>query len=135
LAQMQQPAARGKGGRGLGHIDEEVGANFREYRLRAGLSQTDLGTKIGVTFQQIQKYEKGSNAIATARLPGICEVLNISPNDLYGSLYKEGKPRLPAPQMSSFAVKLALTIDGLSRRKRVAIAGFIGALTGDEISE
>jgi hypothetical protein len=37
--------------------------------------------------------------------------------------------------MSSFAVKLALTIDGLSRRKRVAIAGFIGALTGDEISE
>jgi transcriptional regulator with XRE-family HTH domain len=135
LAQRQQPAARGKGGRGLGHIDEEVGANLREYRIRAGLSQTDLGTKIGVTFQQIQKYEKGSNAIATARLPGICEVLNISPNDLYGSLYKKGKPREPAPQMSSFAVKLALTIDGLSRGKRVAIAGLIQTLTGEEISE
>ena len=132
---LAQRAARGKGSRGLGHIDVEVGANLREYRIRAGLSQTDLGTKIGVTFQQIQKYEKGLNAIATARLPAICEVLNISPNDLYGSLYKKGKPREPAPQMSSFAVKLALAIDGLSRGKRVAIAGLIQTLTGEEISE
>jgi transcriptional regulator with XRE-family HTH domain len=134
LAQ-RQPAARGKGSRGLGHIDVEVGANLREYRIRAGLSQTDLGAKVGVTFQQVQKYEKGSNAIATARLPAICEALHISPNDLFGSLYKKGKPREPAPQMSSLAVKLALTIDGLSRGKRVAIAGLIQALTGEEISE
>ena len=135
MAQRQQPAARAKGSRGLGHIDVEVGANLREYRIRAGLSQEALGAKIGVTFQQVQKYEKGTNAIATARLPGICGALDISPNDLYGSLYKTGKPREPAPQLSSFAVKLALTFDGLSRGKRVAIAGFIGALTGEEISE
>ena len=135
LAKKLHPAARGKGRRGLGHIDVEVGANLREYRIRAGLSQEALGAKIGVTFQQVQKYEKGMNAIATARLPAICEALNISPNDLYGSLFKSGKAREPAPQLSSFAVKLALTIDGLPRGKRVAIAGFFAALTGEEISE
>jgi transcriptional regulator with XRE-family HTH domain len=135
LAQRQRPAARGKGSRGLGHIDEEVGANLRECRIRAGLSQTDLGAKVGVTFQQVQKYERGSNAIATARLPAICEALHIAPNDLFGSLYTKGKSREPAPQMSTFAVKLALTIDGLSRGKRVAIAGLIQTLTGEEISE
>ena len=86
MAKKQQPGARGKGSRGLGHIDAQVGAHLREYRIRAGLGQTDLGAKIGITFQQIQKYEKGLNAIATARLPAICEALHISPNDLYGSL-------------------------------------------------
>jgi DNA-binding XRE family transcriptional regulator len=60
LAKKQQPA-RGRNKRGLGHIDVEVGINLREHRIRAGLSQTDLGAKIGVTFQQIQKYENGSN--------------------------------------------------------------------------
>jgi transcriptional regulator with XRE-family HTH domain len=135
LTQKLHSAASSKRRRGLEHVDVEVGANLREYRIRAGLSQEALGVKIGVTFQQVQKYEKGTNAIATARLPAICEALNISPNDLYGSLYKKGKPREPAPQMSSFAVKLALTIDGLSRAKRVAIAGFFAALTGEEISE
>jgi transcriptional regulator with XRE-family HTH domain len=99
------------------------------------LSQEALGAKIGVTFQQVQKYEKGTNAIATARLPAICQALNISPNDLYESLFKSGKAREPAPQLSSFAVKLALTIDRLSRAKRRAIAGFFAALTGEEISE
>ena len=135
LAERQQPTACGKGRRGLGHIDAEVGANLRQYRIRVGLSQADLGAKIGVTFQQIQKYEKGSNAIATARLPAICEALNISPNDLYGSLFKTGKTREPAPQLGTFAVKLALAIDRLSRGKRVSIAGLIAALIGEEFSE
>ena len=134
MAKKQQPA-RGKGSRGLGHIDAEVGANLREHRIRAGLSQTDLGARIGVTFQQIQKYEKGSNAIATTRLPAICEALNISPNDLYGPLYTNGKAREPAPQLSSFAAKLALAIDKLPKGQRAAIAGLVHALTGKEFSE
>jgi transcriptional regulator with XRE-family HTH domain len=134
LAKKQQPA-RGKGSRGLGHIDSVVGANLREHRIRAGLSQAGLGTKVGVTFQQIQKYENGSNAIATARLPAVCEALNISPNDLFGSLFKTGKTREPTPQLSSFAVKLALAIEQLPRRARSAMAELIKAWTGEDISE
>ena len=55
MAKKQQPGARGKGSRGLGHIDAQVGAHLREYRIRAGLSQTDLGAKIGITFQRLER--------------------------------------------------------------------------------
>jgi transcriptional regulator with XRE-family HTH domain len=134
MAKKRQPT-RGKGRRNLGHVDSEVGANLRQHRIRARLGQTELGQKVGVTFQQIQKYENGSNAIATARLPAVCDALKISPNDLYGSRYTNGKAREPARQMSSFAVKLALVIDGLSKGNRRAIAGLIQALTGKDVSE
>jgi transcriptional regulator with XRE-family HTH domain len=134
LAKKPQPA-RGKSRRGLEHVDAVVGAKLREYRIRAGLSQGALGAKVGVTFQQIQKYEKGSNAIATARLPAVCAALNISPNDFYGTLFTTGKARESIPELSIFAVKLALAIDRLSKGKRATIANLVKALTGEELSE
>jgi transcriptional regulator with XRE-family HTH domain len=114
MAKRWQTANQSWGRRGLGHVDAEVGAKLREYGIRSGLSQIELGAKAGVTFQQIQKYEYGTNAIATARLPSVCEALNISPNDLYGTLYTTGKAREAVPQLSTFATKLALAVDGLS---------------------
>jgi hypothetical protein len=44
--------------------DEAVAHNLRRFRIARGLSQTELGNAVGVTFQQIQKYENGKNAIA-----------------------------------------------------------------------
>jgi transcriptional regulator with XRE-family HTH domain len=131
----KQRSARGKRRPGLERVDAEVGANLREHRIRAGLSQTEVGTKAGVTFQQIQKYENGLNAIATARLPALCQALNISPNDLFGSLFQTGRTREPPPQLSSFAVKLALAIEQLPRGGRSAVAELVKAWTGQEISE
>jgi len=59
-------------------IDEIVGRNIRIYRLAKGLSQTNLGNKLGITFQQIQKYEKGTNRVGSGRLYQIGIVLNVS---------------------------------------------------------
>ena len=59
-------------------IDEIVGRNIRVYRLAKGLSQTDLGNKLGITFQQIQKYEKGTNRVGSGRLYQIGTVLDVS---------------------------------------------------------
>ena len=44
----------------------------------------ELGKALGVTFQQIQKYENGGNAVASTRIPDLCKILQISPNDLFG---------------------------------------------------
>ena len=131
MAKKQQPT-RGRRSRGLGHIEAVVGGKLREYRLRAGLSQEALGAKVGVRFQQIQKYENGTNAIATTRLPSVCAALNISPNDLYGTLYTTGKAREPTPQLSMFATKLALAVDLLPRRLRMVVADLVRDLTGEE---
>ncbi|HEV3184428.1 MAG TPA: helix-turn-helix transcriptional regulator [Xanthobacteraceae bacterium] len=58
-------------------IDVEVGQRIRIQRLAAGLSQSELAERIGVTFQQVQKYEKGTNRVGAGRLTKIARVLNV----------------------------------------------------------
>jgi transcriptional regulator with XRE-family HTH domain len=56
-------------------VDTYIGARMRERRTALGLSQGDLGKELGVTFQQVQKYEKGVNRVSAARLFDICRAL------------------------------------------------------------
>jgi transcriptional regulator with XRE-family HTH domain len=58
-------------------IDIEVGKRIRVYRQQAGLSQTQLGDALKLTFQQIQKYEKGTNRVAPSRLEVIASVCSV----------------------------------------------------------
>jgi transcriptional regulator with XRE-family HTH domain len=58
-------------------VDIHVGLRIRAARLAAGLSQERLGTALGVTFQQIQKYEKGVNRVGAGRLSDIARVLSV----------------------------------------------------------
>ena len=60
-------------------IDRHVGARIRMQRMVRGVSQTDLGNAVGVTFQQVQKYEKGSNRVSASRLQGIADALQVTP--------------------------------------------------------
>jgi transcriptional regulator with XRE-family HTH domain len=57
--------------------DAEIGQRVRALRLQRGLSQTELGNLISVTFQQVQKYEKGTNRISAGRLQRMAEVLGV----------------------------------------------------------
>ncbi len=57
--------------------DVEIGKRIRALRLERGLSQTELGNLLGVTFQQIQKYEKGANRVAAGRLQRVAESLDV----------------------------------------------------------
>jgi transcriptional regulator with XRE-family HTH domain len=57
--------------------DVEIGRRIRALRLERGLSQTELGNLLGITFQQIQKYEKGANRVAAGRLQRIAEALDV----------------------------------------------------------
>ena len=57
--------------------DMEVGRRIRAQRLVRGLSQTDLGRSLGITFQQVQKYEKGVNRVGAARLQQIATALDV----------------------------------------------------------
>jgi transcriptional regulator with XRE-family HTH domain len=64
-------------------LDVMVGAKIRIFRAYRGMSQTDLAGKIGVAFQQVQKYEKGTNRIGASRLSRIAAVLGISVGELF----------------------------------------------------
>jgi transcriptional regulator with XRE-family HTH domain len=58
-------------------IDRHVGSRVRMRRMLAGVSQEKLGEALGLTFQQIQKYEKGSNRISASRLQQIAKMLDV----------------------------------------------------------
>src|SRR5262249_52074596 len=67
------------------NIDVEVGRLVRVQRIARGLSQTELGDQIGVTFQQVQKYESGANRISMGRLTRISRVLGVDITYLLGA--------------------------------------------------
>ncbi len=57
--------------------DTDIGQRIRLLRLERGLSQTELGNMLGVSFQQVQKYEKGSNRVSAGRLRQIADQLKV----------------------------------------------------------
>jgi transcriptional regulator with XRE-family HTH domain len=63
--------------------DIQVGESIRAHRLIAGLSQSDLAARLGVSFQQVQKYEKGTNRVGAGRLPQIAAIFNIPISALF----------------------------------------------------
>ncbi len=68
-------------GRGTGKrhpVDVHVGSRVRQRRTLLGMTQTDLGDALGLTFQQVQKYERGTNRISASRLCELSRVLNVS---------------------------------------------------------
>ncbi len=64
-------------------VDAFVGSQLKSLRKSAGYSQTELANKVGVTFQQIQKYERGTNRIGASRLWGFCKVFDVSPDKFF----------------------------------------------------
>lgn len=58
-------------------VDIEVGRRIRMQRRVLGMSQSALAERVSVTFQQVQKYEKGSNRVGASRLQGIADCLNV----------------------------------------------------------
>jgi transcriptional regulator with XRE-family HTH domain len=58
-------------------IDVHVGARIRTQRKLSGMTQTQLADHLGVTFQQVQKYEKGTNRVGSSRLARIAQVLHV----------------------------------------------------------
>jgi transcriptional regulator with XRE-family HTH domain len=63
-------------------IDKAIGGRLKMYRQRANISQTALGKHLGVSFQQVQKYENGTNRVSAATLIKISKFLNIAISEL-----------------------------------------------------
>ena len=68
-------------------MDVHVGGRVRHRRKMLGMSQEKLGEALGLTFQQVQKYERGANRISASRLYCISEVLNVPINYFFEDIY------------------------------------------------
>ena len=114
-------------------VDVEVGQRIRVLRNDAGISQTALAEELGVTFQQVQKYEKGVNRVGAGRLTKIAGVLNVPVSKLLGldeeSIATSSRQNSASPLQlltTPGALRLlrayAKLEDGVMRRSIVALA-------------
>jgi transcriptional regulator with XRE-family HTH domain len=68
------------GGRGATPVDVHIGQKIRARRNLLGLTQTDLANAAAITFQQIQKYERGTNRVGASRLQQFSDALGVPPS-------------------------------------------------------
>jgi transcriptional regulator with XRE-family HTH domain len=78
---------------GAAQLNAAIGARIRARRRLLGLSQEQLGESLGVTFQQIQKYERGLNRVAASTLVRIAEILDLPASALLGQDEPEAERR------------------------------------------
>ncbi len=104
-------------------IDRHVGSRVRMQRILMKMSQEKLGEALGITFQQVQKYEKGANRIGASRLQQISKTLNVPP-----SFFFEGAPAGGAStqtagfaeESSQYVVDFLSTAEGLHLNRAFA---------------
>ena len=129
-------------------IDVHVGSRVRMRRTMAKMSQEKLGEALGVTFQQVQKYEKGTNRIGASRMQQISETLNVPISfffeDAPGSENSEFDDGLGEPNSASYVMDFLSTSEGIElnsafvritnptiRRKIIEMVRTLANETGD----
>jgi transcriptional regulator with XRE-family HTH domain len=120
--------------------DQYVGARVRMRRLQLGMSQTKLAEALGVTFQQVQKYEKGANRISASRLQQISNILQAPMSYFFENASgTSGKSKI-ADASLDYTTKFMASADGVAlckafmnikdsalRRRIVALVEALGA--------
>lgn len=129
--------------RAASSVDVHVGTRIRLRRKTMKMSQEQLGEQLGITFQQVQKYERGTNRVGASRLWGISKVLQVPVQYFYDGLpdgVEEGENSEP-PEIykfinSSDGVALAMAVSQIQNKSvRRQILELARSLAAQENSE
>ena len=83
---IKHHSGTGQGARETTFVDQHVGRMLKLFRRSRAMTQSDLAGALGITFQQIQKYERGTNRVGASRLWALCRVLDVAPGDFFAGL-------------------------------------------------
>jgi transcriptional regulator with XRE-family HTH domain len=140
-ATAQKPAssrAEPKPGRQPGtkrttEIDRVIGAKIRMRRGEIGMTQTQLANAIGVTFQQVQKYEQGTNRVGGSRLAGIAKALEVPVSYFFDHSAEETEAAQSSLLHTRGAVSLLKAYAAIKdQRQRQAMVNLARAMIGEE---
>jgi len=106
-------------------VDVAVGERIRQLRKERRITQTDLAEAIGLTFQQIQKYEKARNRISASKLAAIAKILDVEVADLF----EEVPPGRTSEQIQDDELaQLVAHVNNMETDVRLHFMGLIGAI-------
>jgi transcriptional regulator with XRE-family HTH domain len=118
--------------------DEALGRLIRQRRIALGLSQTQLGERLDLTFQQVQKYEKGVNRLVFGRFMQVCRILDVAPDELcrqveqkLGGVPPDDGRSEPARDMLNL-VQAGQAVDNDTRRR---VTSLLRAVAGSDDAE
>lgn len=107
--------------RSMNPIDAHVGARVRLRRMLVGMSQERLGELLGVTFQQVQKYEKGANRIGASRLYEVSRILEVPVQFFFDDLPEDGDRPVARPHGFSDSAGEPFVMDFVSSSEGLAL--------------
>lgn len=118
---------QGSGGFTAAEIDTIVGERIRRRRILTGQTQDQLGDALGVSYQQIQKYETGANRVSAGRLYLLAEKLDVSPAWFFDGLGKTGGEDVEDELVSSSRLAIDC-VRNLARIKDEKVRGAIATM-------
>ena len=120
MAPAPKPAAHHEVS-GPNPVDVHVGARVRKRRTLLGMSQEKLGDAIGLTFQQVQKYERGVNRIGSSRLFDLGRVLDVPVAYFFDEMPDEVAARSPAQRSGNSTADFGHARDPMARRETLEL--------------
>lgn len=116
--------------------DATIGANIRALRQRRGLTQEKLAAALGITFQQVQKYEKGTNRVSGSKLVAMANALAVPLEALFAGTGSEVTQGLPMPQLPILSNQGRRLVEAFERIEDAALRrhllGLVEALSAHD---
>ena len=118
--------------------DKIIGSRVRERRLEIDMSQERLAELLGITFQQVQKYEKGINRISASRLYDVAGALNVQVSYFYAGLLTSGEigpldpDREEAAPVTKEGIELMKLFNPLPKKLKQRILALVKALVSEQ---
>lgn len=109
-------------------VDVHVGSRIRERRLTLGMSQTALGNALGLTFQQVQKYERGTNRVSASTLWKAATTLKVPASYFFEGMEDGAIPPAPEDESARSVLVLSRAINRLDPDLRDQVAQLVTAI-------
>jgi transcriptional regulator with XRE-family HTH domain len=113
-------------------VDVHVGRKLKEIRTEQRFSQTDIAQRIGLSFQQVQKYEIGSNRIAASRLFELAQIFDVSPAYFFTGLHHNANSDETRPDSGKDIMRALEQIKDDALKSRIVT--FIEDISGMSVS-
>lgn len=111
-------------------VDAHVGRKLKELRLLRGKTQTEVAEGLGISFQQVQKYELGRNRVSASKLFEMSRILGVDPAYFFDGLDDAANADAPAPAVDDDSARIAAMVSRIGdTRVRAQIRSFIDSLT------